>query len=131
MHKSQLMSSTQSSSVAYHNGCPGAVHDALCQFSAGSLGSSVSLSNNQAQYVQDADSIRNQEDDPIHQDVPQTGALADAPSFGKEPADDPDAFTVPIESIAAARELNSSVPAKAGMAKICADMACLLLKLAF
>ena len=95
----------------------------------GFFGSSVSLRRKQALYVQDADSICNQVNDPTHQDASETGASADAPSFAKEPADESDAFTVPIDSIAAARGFRSSVPAKAGMAKICADMACLLLSL--
>ena len=84
--------------------------------------------------MQDVDTISNQEDACIHQDLPEANASAEPtepaePPVAKEPTDDTDAFTVNIESIGAVPEDRTSMPAKAGMAKIAFGMACILLSM--
>ncbi|CAK0783054.1 hypothetical protein CVIRNUC_006249 [Coccomyxa viridis] len=66
----------------------------------------------------DVDTISNQEDASIHQDLPEANASAEPtepaePPVAKEPTDDTDAFTVNIESIGAVPEDRTSMPAKA------------------
>ena len=93
--------------------------------------------------MQDADTISNQEDASSHQKLPEADASAEPiesmepteqtepaePPVAKEPTNDTDAFTVPIESIGAVIEGGTSVPAKTGMAKISFGMACILLSI--
>ena len=116
-------------SIGYHTGCPGVDYDALGQPCVRFLGSSDFLNKESALYVQDADTISNQEDASVYQELPEADALAEPTEptepnepteqpFAKEPADDTDAFTIPIESIGTVTEGRTSAPAKAGMAKI-------------
>ena len=89
--------------------------------------------------MQDADTISNQEDASSHQKLPEAEPIESMepteqtepaePPVAKEPTNDTDAFTVPIESIGAVIEGGTSVPAKTGMAKISFGMACILLSI--
>ena len=140
MQAPPLIGPVQSFSIAYHTGCPGARYDALGQPSVRSLGSSGFLIHKQALYVQDADTISNQEGASSHQELPEVDASAEPiepmeptepaePPVAKEPTNDTDAFTVPIESIGAVTEGGTAVPDKAAMAKISFGMACILLSI--
>ena len=120
------MSPAQSSSIGHHTVCLDAGHVALCLPSVGSWGSSDSLNRRRALCVQDIDTTRIHEDASTHQELPEADASADAPTLAKEPADDPDSFTVPIQSISAATKTRTTAPSKTGMAKIYSGMACIL-----